>query len=62
MNEPIGVTILAALKEEAKKLESETARGRYEKFEDFVAMQNKLFGLERALEICKKVVSEADDE
>lgn len=62
MSGSVGVTILAALKDEAKTLEREAARGHFNRLEDFVAAQNQLFGVERALEICKKVVSEADDE
>lgn len=40
-------------------MEKNVARGT---LEQFTASQNKLFGMEEAIKICKKVISESDED
>lgn len=61
MSAPVGVRILVALRTEIAALEKDTARGQYESIADFKHVQGVLFGMERALELCKKEVNQDDD-
>lgn len=61
MAEPLGVRILASLREEVKGLEQDVARGKFTCIEEFAKAQGMLFGVERALELCKRAVHEDDD-
>lgn len=62
MSDPIGVHIIVLLKEEARKLTEDAARGKFTELHEFARAQGTLFGVERALEICRRAVSEQDDD
>lgn len=62
MASALDVQILATLREEVKAMERDVARGSYASIQEFSRLQGELFGLERAAEICKRVISEQDDD